>query len=60
LNVGDAIAAYLACRPSTCPSDHVFLRNIAPFRPFRKGDGISSVVKSLKHSRRMRMLRTLM
>jgi site-specific recombinase XerD len=44
-DVGDAIAAYLACRPSTCPSDHVFLRNIAPFRPFRKGDGISSVVK---------------
>ena len=46
-DVGDAIAAYLACRPSTCPSDHVFLRNIAPFRPFRKGDGISSVVKRL-------------
>jgi site-specific recombinase XerD len=46
-DVGDAIAAYLACRPSICPSDHVFLRNIAPFRPFRKGDGISSVVKSL-------------
>ncbi len=31
-DVGDAIAAYLARRPSTCPSDHVFLRNIAPFR----------------------------
>jgi site-specific recombinase XerD len=46
-DVGDAIATYLACRPSTCPSDHVFLRNIAPFRPFRKGDGISSVVKRL-------------
>ena len=46
-DVGDAIAAYLACRPSACPSDHVFLRNIAPFRPFRKGDGISSVVKRL-------------
>jgi site-specific recombinase XerC len=46
-DVGDAVAAYLACRPSTCPSDHVFLRNIAPFRPFRKGDGISSVVKRL-------------
>jgi site-specific recombinase XerD len=46
-DVGDAIAAYLADRPSTCPSDHVFLRNIAPFRPFRKGDGISSVVKRL-------------
>jgi site-specific recombinase XerD len=46
-DVGDAIAAYLACRPSTCPSDHVFLRNIAPFRPLRKGDGVSSVVKRL-------------
>ena len=46
-DVGDAIAAYLARRPSTCPSDHVFLRNIAPFQPFRKGDGISSVVKRL-------------
>ena len=44
-DVGDAIVAYLACRPSTCPSDHVFLRNIAPFRPFRNGDGVSSVVK---------------
>ncbi|MER9420690.1 tyrosine-type recombinase/integrase [Mesorhizobium sp. M0306] len=46
-DVGDAIATYLVCRPSTCPSDHVFLRNIAPFRPFRNGDGISSVVKGL-------------
>ncbi len=46
-DVGDAIAAYLACRPSTCPSDHVFLRNIAPFRPFRKGDGVSSLVRRL-------------
>ena len=46
-DVGDAIAAYLACRPSTCPSDYVFLRNIAPFRPFRNGDCISSLVKRL-------------
>ena len=46
-DVGDAIAAYLACRTSTCPSNHVFLRNIAPFRPFRDGSGISSVVKYL-------------
>ena len=46
-DVGDAIAAYLVGRPSTCLSDHVFLRNIAPFRPFRNGDGISSVVKRL-------------
>uniref|UniRef100_UPI003F9EA013 tyrosine-type recombinase/integrase n=1 Tax=Roseiarcus sp. TaxID=1969460 RepID=UPI003F9EA013 len=46
-DVGDAIAAYLAHRPSTCPSDHVFLRNIAPFRPFRNGDGVSSLVRRL-------------
>ena len=46
-DVGDAIAAYLARRRSTCASDHVFLRNIAPFRPFRNGDGISSMVKNL-------------
>ena len=46
-DVGDAIAAYLACRPSTCQCDHVFLRNIAPFRPFRRGDGVSSVVRRL-------------
>jgi site-specific recombinase XerD len=46
-DVGDAIAAYLADRPSTCPSDHVFLRNIAPFRPFGNGDGVSSVVRRL-------------
>lgn len=46
-DVGDAIAAYLACRPSICQSDHVFLRNIAPFRPFRSGDGVSSVVRRL-------------
>jgi site-specific recombinase XerD len=46
-DLGDAIAAYLACRPSICSSDHVFLRNIAPFRPFRNGDGISSMVRNL-------------
>ncbi|HET7446620.1 MAG TPA: tyrosine-type recombinase/integrase [Methyloceanibacter sp.] len=46
-DVGDAIAAYLECRPCVCQSDHVFLRTIAPYRPFRKGDGISSVVKRL-------------
>jgi site-specific recombinase XerD len=45
--VGDAIAAYLVDRPSACPSDHVFLRNIAPLRPFRNGDGVSSVVRRL-------------
>ena len=30
-DVGDAIAAYLADRPSACQSDHVFLRNMRPF-----------------------------
>ena len=48
-DVGDAIAAYLADRPSTCASDHVFLRNIAPFRPFRNGDGVSSAARRLMH-----------
>jgi site-specific recombinase XerD len=44
-DVGDAIAAYLECRPSASEGDRVFLRTIAPCRPFRNGDGISSVVK---------------
>jgi site-specific recombinase XerD len=44
-DVGDAITAYLECRPSIFASDHVFLRTIAPYRPFRQGDGISSVVR---------------
>jgi site-specific recombinase XerD len=43
-DVGDAIAGYLECRPP-CRGDRVFLRTIAPCRPFRNGDGISSVVK---------------
>ena len=46
-DVGDAIAAYLECRPLIGPGDHVFLRTIAPCRPFRNGDAISSVVKRL-------------
>jgi site-specific recombinase XerD len=45
-DVGDAIAAYLECRPP-CRSDCVFLRTIAPCRPFRNGDGISCVVKRI-------------
>jgi site-specific recombinase XerD len=44
-DVGDAIAAYLECRPSASQADRVFLRTIAPCRPFRRGDSISSVVK---------------
>jgi site-specific recombinase XerD len=46
-DVGDAIAAYLEGRPCICASDRVFLRTIAPCRPFQNGDGISSVVKRL-------------
>ncbi|MBU1210810.1 MAG: tyrosine-type recombinase/integrase [Alphaproteobacteria bacterium] len=43
-DVGEAIAGYLECRPS-CRNDRVFLRTIAPCRPFENGDGISSVVR---------------
>jgi integrase len=43
--VGDAIISYLECRPAAHGSDQVFVRNIAPFRPFVRGDGISSVVR---------------
>ncbi|MGY4286903.1 hypothetical protein ACVWXO_006123 [Bradyrhizobium sp. LM2.7] len=46
-DVGDAIAAYLECRPSTRRNDVLFLRTIAPCRPFRRGDGISSAVKRI-------------
>jgi len=46
-DVGDAIAAYLECRPSCCRSDRVFLSAIAPSRPFRNGDGVSSVVRRI-------------
>jgi hypothetical protein len=41
-----AIAGYLECRPP-CRSDRIFLRTIAPCRPFRNGDGISCVVKRI-------------
>lgn len=44
-DVGDAILDYLACRPPTRDCDHIFIRNIAPYRPFKRGDGVSSVVK---------------
>jgi len=44
-DVGDAIVAYLECRPSASPSDYVFLRTIAPCRPFKTSDGISSLVR---------------
>jgi len=44
-DVGDAILDYLACRPPTRGCDQIFIRNIAPYRPFKRGDGVSSVVK---------------
>ena len=44
-DVGDAILDYLACRDPTRDCDHIFIRSIAPCRPFKKGDGVSSVVK---------------
>lgn len=44
-DVGDALLCYLKCRPQVDHTDHVFLRNIAPFRPFVTGHCISGVVK---------------
>jgi len=44
-DVGDALLGYLECRPTRIDTDHVFIRSIAPCRPFASGDGVSSVVK---------------
>lgn len=44
-DVGDALLRYLECRPANMDTDHVFVRSIAPCRPFASGDGVSSVVK---------------
>jgi len=44
-DVGDALARYLTCRPRVEHTDRVFLRRIAPCKPFASGDGVSSVVK---------------
>ena len=44
-DVGNAILEYLACRVPTRECDHIFVRNIAPYRPFKRGDGVSSVVR---------------
>jgi site-specific recombinase XerD len=43
--VGDAILAYIECRPHLPGCDQIFVRNIAPFRPFVGGDGVSNVVR---------------
>jgi site-specific recombinase XerD len=44
-DVGDAILDYLACRTSIRECGHIFVRSIAPYRPFKRGDGVSSVVR---------------
>jgi site-specific recombinase XerD len=44
-DVGDSLLAYLEYRPKMEGSDRVFLRSNAPIRPFKSGDGVSSVVK---------------
>jgi site-specific recombinase XerD len=44
-DAGEALLRYLESRPRVTRDDHVFVRNIAPFRPFDSGDGVSSVVK---------------
>lgn len=44
-DVGDALLRYLEVRPSNIGTDHIFVRSIAPYRPFTSGDGVSSVVK---------------
>jgi integrase len=44
-DVRDAILDYLACRPPTRDCDHIFVRNIARYRPFKGGDGVSSAVR---------------
>jgi site-specific recombinase XerD len=48
-DVGDAILDYLACRAPTRDCDHIFIRNIAPYRPFKRGDGVSSAVRCAMH-----------
>lgn len=44
-DAGEALLRYLESRPRIAGSDHVFVRNIAPFKPLISGDGISSIVK---------------
>ena len=44
-DVGDALLRYLECRPTNLDTDHVFVRSIAPCRPFLSSDAVSSVVK---------------
>ena len=44
-DIGEAILRYLECRPPVDHSERVFLRQIAPFKPFITGDCVSSVVR---------------
>lgn len=43
--VGDALLHYLIARPDRGATDHVFLRQIAPFKPFVSNHCVSGVVK---------------
>lgn len=42
-DVGDAVLAYLECRPET-QTDRVFVRAVAPFRSFQCGSTLSAIV----------------
>jgi site-specific recombinase XerD len=44
-DVGDALLRYLGCRPQVDHTDGIFLRSIAPFRPFISAHCVSGVVK---------------
>jgi site-specific recombinase XerD len=44
-DAGEALLRYLESRSRVTGDDRVFVRNVAPFRPFVSGDAISSVVK---------------
>jgi site-specific recombinase XerD len=44
-DVGDALLRYMKCRPQVDDASRLFLRSIAPFKPFASGDGVSTVVK---------------
>ena len=43
--VGDALVIYLQYGRAPTQSDHLFIRAIAPFRPFRDARGISDIAK---------------
>ena len=44
-DAGDALLQYLIARPELGTTDHVFLRQIAPFKPFVSNHCVSGVVK---------------